>query len=61
VKGLKIDRISEDVTPQTLNDYMDYSLVETQSNEAPMEAIKIAEIFHVDETFLQLAKENFLL
>ncbi|MDR0367913.1 MAG: DNA mismatch repair protein MutS, partial [Bacteroidales bacterium] len=38
VKGLKIDRISEDVTPQTLNDYMDYSLVETQSNEAPMEA-----------------------
>ena len=57
VKGLKIDRITEDITSKNLNNYMDYSLIETQSADVPMEALKIAEVFNVDEEFLQLAKE----
>ena len=57
VKGLKTDKIIENITPKTLNDYMDYSLVETQNEDVPMEALKIAEIFDVDEEFLELAKK----
>ena len=56
VKGLKTDQITENITPKTLNDYMDYSLVETQTDDVPMEALKIAEIFEVDAEFLNLAK-----
>ena len=58
VKGLEIDNITKDITPQNLNDYMDYSLVETKNDDVPMEALKIAEIFAVDSDFLQLAKEK---
>jgi dsDNA-specific endonuclease/ATPase MutS2 len=57
VKGLKIANINQNITPETLNDYMDYSLVETQNEDVPMEALKIAEIFEVDKEFLELAKE----
>ena len=56
VKGLKIDK-TKDITPQNLNDYMDYSLIETQNDDVPMEALSIAEIFEIDKGFLQLAKE----
>ncbi len=57
VKGLKTNRLTVNITPRTLNDFMDYSLVETQDDDVPMEALKIAEIFNVDEEFLRLAKE----
>ena len=56
VKGLKMDAITPNITPQTLNDHMDYSLVDTQNDDVPMEALKIAEIFNIDKEFLQLAK-----
>lgn len=57
VKGLTIDGITKNITPHTLNDYMDYSLVETNTDDVPMEALKIAEIFDVDREFLQMAKD----
>ena len=57
VKGLKMETITPNITPQTLNDHIDYSLVETQNDDVPMEALKIAEIFNIDKEFLQLAKE----
>ena len=58
VKGLKTDSMTQNITPQTLSDYMDYSLIETKSDDVPMEALRIAEIFEIDEDFLQLAKKN---
>ncbi len=57
VKGLKTNQLTVNITPRTLNDFMDYSLIETQEDDVPMEALKIAEIFNVDEEFLQLAKK----
>lgn len=56
VKGLLTDRITSDVTPQSLHRYMDYTLVETTSDEVPAEALTIARIFHVDEEFLAEAE-----
>ena len=52
VKGLKTDRITQEITPNTLQDYMNYELVETQEEDVPMEALKIAEIFGVDREFI---------
>ena len=56
MKGLLTDRITSDVTPQSLHRYMDYTLVETTSDEVPAEALTIARIFHVDEEFLAEAE-----
>lgn len=58
VKGLTTDKISGEVTPHSLNRYMDYRLTETTSDEVPAEALTIARIFHVDDEFLALAKEE---
>ncbi|MBO4645770.1 MAG: DNA mismatch repair protein MutS [Bacteroidales bacterium] len=58
VKGLETDRITSDITPHTLSRYMDYTLVETSSDEVPAEALTIARIFHVDNEFLELAEQN---
>lgn len=58
VKGLMVNEISNKITPQNIYRYMDYSLVETTSDDIPAEALKIAEIFNVDDEFLQLAKKK---
>lgn len=58
VKGLKTNEITDNITPGSLNRYMDYSLQETTSDEVPAEALSIARIFHVDDEFLALASEN---
>ena len=55
VKGLIMNKITDDITPKNLNRFMDYSLVETTSDEVPTEALTIARIFHADEEFLKLA------
>lgn len=58
VKGLATDKITGEVTPQSLNRYMDYTLVETDSDEVPTEALNIARIFNLDDEFLSLAGEE---
>ena len=52
VKGLKPAAMTQKITPQLLNDYMDYTLVEIQEEDVPMNALKIAEIFGIDRAFL---------
>lgn len=62
VAGLKTEFLSEVASVETINDYMDYSIIELDSNEkkdAPHEALKIAKIIGVDEDMLKLA-ENYL-
>ncbi|MDR2084309.1 MAG: DNA mismatch repair protein MutS [Bacteroidales bacterium] len=54
VKGLKDD--SANINKDNINDFIDYSLVETEETEVPHEAIRIAEILGVDEEFLQKLK-----
>lgn len=56
VNGLKVDQVTDGITPGNISRFMDYTLVETTSDEVPEEALRIAEIFHADEEFLELAK-----
>lgn len=58
VKGLKIKDNEQQITPDNINQFMDYSLVENHSDDVPKEAVTIAEIFGIDEEFLQIAKEK---
>lgn len=58
VKGLTMSAIPENISPKDLHKYMDYSLEETDATDVPTEALRIAEIFHIDNEFLELAKSN---
>lgn len=59
VKGLTLNNEIEKINPHNLSDFMDYSLIETESDSVPMEALKIAEIFEVDDEFLTIAKQQY--
>ncbi|MCQ2276134.1 MAG: DNA mismatch repair protein MutS [Bacteroidales bacterium] len=48
VKGLQLHE-NQALTVGNISDYMDYSLVETDADEVPMEAFAIAKLFGVDE------------
>ncbi|MDD4848174.1 MAG: DNA mismatch repair protein MutS [Bacteroidales bacterium] len=58
VKGLTLNKINEKINPNNLGDFMDYSLVETDTDQVPMEGLRIAEIFEIDEEFLMEAKKQ---
>lgn len=60
VAGLKTELLNEVASVETINDYMDYSIIELDENErkdAPHEALKIAKIIGVDEDMLKLAEK----
>jgi len=52
VKGLQLKE-GQVITIGNIGDYMDYSLVETDADEVPMEAFNIAKLFGVDEELLR--------
>lgn len=52
VKGLQLKE-GETVTIGNIGDFMDYSLVETEADEVPMEAFNIARLFGVDAELLE--------
>lgn len=52
VKGLQLKE-GQTVTIGNISDYMDYSLVDTDADEVPMEAFNIARLFGVDEELLK--------
>jgi DNA mismatch repair ATPase MutS len=58
VKGLKLDDNKTKITVDNINDFMDYSLIETNSDKAPNEAIRIAEILDIDVDFLNKMKQS---
>lgn len=55
VKGLMTEKITSNVTIESINNYMDYSLVENNDDVVPMEALKIASILGVDSELLEKA------
>jgi len=55
VKGLEFEGDIDHITPQNINQYMNYQLVETENEEVPHEALKIAEILKVDRELLEIA------
>ena len=59
VKGLQVPEGTK-VTPENINRYMDYSLVSTTEEEVPTEGLTIAEIFNIDEEFLNEARKMIL-
>lgn len=54
VKGLNFNN-PEKISIANLNDYMDYSLMETNNN-VPNDALKIAKILNIDDDFINLIK-----
>lgn len=58
VKGLSLPTLPAHITPKDLNRYMDYALEETTATDVPTEALRIAEFFHIDQEFLELAKSH---
>lgn len=56
VKGLMTEKIKGKIKFEHLNNYMDYSLAETEGPEVPAEGLKIAEIMGVDQELIKRAK-----
>lgn len=56
VKGLRINPDTETITIANINDFMDYSLIETTTTDVPLEALRIAEILGIDKELLQRSK-----
>ena len=59
VKGLTDSVNNEHVTIDNLNNYIDYTLVESSSEKVPSEAIRIAEILDVDSELISKSR-NYL-
>lgn len=55
VKGLQFSNLNENVNFQNINNYMDYSLLENESDIVPHEALRIAAILDVDHELLEQA------
>jgi DNA mismatch repair protein MutS2 len=59
VKGFVENENFNEINFSNINDFIDYSLVETNDNEVPAEAINIAKILKVDEDFTNKALDYF--
>ncbi len=57
VRGLENIKDSTSLTVDNINSFIDYSLVETNDNEVPREAIRIATLLGVDSDFINLCNK----
>ena len=57
VKGFIEKNTSEPITPQTINDFMDYNLIEDTVEQVPMEALRIAKILGIEQSLLERAEK----
>ncbi|MCL2511804.1 MAG: DNA mismatch repair protein MutS, partial [Bacteroidales bacterium] len=55
VKGFTGKNIPQNINPQQINDFMDYTLIEDTVEQVPMEALRIAKILGVDKVLLEKA------
>jgi DNA mismatch repair ATPase MutS len=55
VKGLNSDLKNSPISAKSINDFMDYSLIEVDDDRVPMEAIRISKMLGVDDEFITLA------
>lgn len=58
VKGFVEDMNDVALTPQNINSFMDYSLVEDTTDEVPHEALRIAAILGCDQQMIALAQQH---
>jgi DNA mismatch repair ATPase MutS len=57
VKGLLTGELNEQITVNNINNYMDYSLLEHDADDVPLEALRIASILGVEDELIQLAAQ----
>ena len=58
VRGIRWDKMEQIKTnPRELNQYIDYQLEDDQEKTAPKEAVQIAELLDVDNSFISLVKK----
>jgi DNA mismatch repair ATPase MutS len=57
VKGFIEKNSFESITPQNVNDFLDYNLIEDTVEQVPMEALKIAKILGIDQVLLEKAEK----
>jgi len=57
VKGLLTGEFNEQITVNNINNYMDYSLLEHDADDVPLEALRIASILGVEDELIQLAAQ----
>jgi len=58
VKGIRWDKVEQIKTnPRDLNKYIDYQLEDDKEKTAPKEAIQIAELLDIDNSFISLVKK----
>ena len=57
VKGFMEEMVDAPLTPQNINRFMDYALVEDENEDVPQEALRIATILGCDEEMIRKAKE----
>jgi DNA mismatch repair ATPase MutS len=55
VKGLLTGQLNEQITVSNINNYMDYSLLEHDADDVPLEALRIAEILGIDKDLIRQA------
>ncbi len=60
IKGIMFENINEKITQNNINNFMDYSLSDNNSNIESMKALKIAEILELDSELLEKAENYFL-
>lgn len=58
IAGFREDLVGATLSPENINLFMDYSLVEDNSDTVPQEALRIATLLRCDETLIQKAQEH---
>ena len=58
IAGFREDLVGAPLSPENINLFMDYSLVEDNSDTVPQEALRIATLLRCDETLIQKAQEH---
>ena len=58
IAGFREDLVGAPLSPENINLFMDYSLVEDSSDTVPQEALRIATLLRCDETLIQKAQEH---
>ena len=58
IAGFREDLATAALSPENINLYMDYSLVEDNSDTVPQEALRIATLLRCDETLIQKAQQH---
>ena len=58
IAGFREDLATAALSPENINLFMDYSLVEDNSDTVPQEALRIATLLRCDESLIQKAQEH---